>query len=113
MLAPHSGALRHVRDRGLPLRHPSRKVRHHPGGADAQDRRRRGDPRHLRRLRRDGFAFASWASRIPQVKDRLDLDPSELGLVLLAIAAGSVISLPLSGPVIARFGSRRTVTAMA
>src|SRR4051794_19240141 len=32
-----------------------------------------------------GIAFASWASRIPQVKTRLDLGPSELGLVLLAI----------------------------
>jgi fucose permease len=60
-----------------------------------------------------GFAFASWASRIPQVRDRLDLQPSELGLVLLAIAMGSVLALPLSGPVIARLGSRRTVTAMA
>jgi predicted MFS family arabinose efflux permease len=60
-----------------------------------------------------GVAFASWASRIPQVKDRLGLDPSGLGLVLLAIAAGSVIALPLSGPVVTRFGSRRTVAAMS
>jgi MFS family permease len=60
-----------------------------------------------------GFAFASWASRIPQVRDHLGLDPSELGLVLLAIAAGSLLALPASGPVIARIGSRRTVTAMA
>jgi predicted MFS family arabinose efflux permease len=60
-----------------------------------------------------GFAFASWAARIPQVRDRLHLQPSELGLVLLAIAAGSVIALPLSGPVLTRLGSRRTVAAMA
>ena len=60
-----------------------------------------------------GFAFASWASRIPQVRTHLDLDPAALGLVLLAIAAGSVLALPLSGPLIARFGSRRTVTVMA
>ena len=45
-----------------------------------------------------GIAFASWAARIPQVKDRLGLSPSGLGLVLLAIAAGSVIALPMSGP---------------
>src|SRR5215211_6247347 len=56
-----------------------------------------------------GIAFASWASRIPQVRDRLHLDPSELGLVLLAIAAGSVIALPLSGVIIGHFGSRWTV----
>lgn len=60
-----------------------------------------------------GFGFASWASRIPQVKERLGLDPSQLGLVLLAIAGGSVLALPLSGPVVTRFGSRRTVAAMA
>ncbi|KUL40035.1 MFS transporter [Actinoplanes awajinensis] len=60
-----------------------------------------------------GFAFASWASRIPQVRDRLELDASALGLVLLAIAAGSLLALPLSGPVVSRIGSSRTVMAMA
>jgi hypothetical protein len=38
-----------------------------------------------------------------QVRDRLHLDPSELGLVLLAMAAGSVIALPLSGVIIGHF----------
>ncbi|GIF05449.1 MFS transporter [Actinoplanes siamensis] len=60
-----------------------------------------------------GFAFASWASRIPQIRDRLALDSSELGLVLLAIAAGSLLALPLSGPVVTRIGSSRTVIAMS
>jgi MFS family permease len=60
-----------------------------------------------------GFAFASWASRIPQVKAQLHLSAAQLGIVLLAIAAGSVIALPLAGHVVARFGSRRTVAAMA
>ena len=60
-----------------------------------------------------GFAFASWASRIPQVRDALDLTPKTLGLVLLAIAVGSVSSMPLSGVVVARLGTARTVAAMA
>jgi MFS family permease len=60
-----------------------------------------------------GFAFASWASRIPQVRDHLRLSPARLGLVLLCIAAGSMLALPLSGPVVHRFGSRRTVAGMA
>jgi MFS family permease len=60
-----------------------------------------------------GFAFASWASRIPQVRDHLHLSPARLGLVLFAIAAGSVIALPLAGPIVHRFGSRRTVAGMA
>lgn len=60
-----------------------------------------------------GFAFASWASRIPQVRDRLGLDPAALGLVLLAIAAGSLLAPPFAGPVVTRIGSARTVAAMA
>ena len=47
-----------------------------------------------------GFVFASWASRIPQVRDALELTPRSLGLVLLAMAVGSVISMPLAGVVV-------------
>src|SRR3954451_18327278 len=60
-----------------------------------------------------GFAFASWASRIPQVRDALELSPRELGLVLLAIAVGSVISMPMAGLVVARLGTARTIAVMA
>lgn len=60
-----------------------------------------------------GFAFASWASRIPQVRDHLHLSPARLGVVLLCIAAGSLVALPLAGPVTQRLGSRRTVGWMA
>jgi MFS family permease len=60
-----------------------------------------------------GFAFASWASRIPQVKDHLGLGAAQLGLVLLAIAAGSVVSLPLAGHAVHRWSSRRTVAGMS
>jgi fucose permease len=60
-----------------------------------------------------GFAFASWASRIPSIRDALDLSPRALGLVLLAIAVGSVISMPLAGVVVGRLGTARTVAGMA
>src|SRR3954469_12421768 len=43
-----------------------------------------------------GFAFASWASRIPQVRDGLHLTPAALGLVLLTLAAGAVGPRPLA-----------------
>ncbi len=56
-----------------------------------------------------GFAFANWASRIPQVRQNFHLRPSSLGLVLFAIAAGSVVSMPMAGPVIARISPRLTV----
>jgi fucose permease len=60
-----------------------------------------------------GFAFASWAARIPQVRDALGLSPRGLGLVLLAAAIGSVSSMPVAGMVIGRLGTSRTVTVMA
>jgi MFS family permease len=60
-----------------------------------------------------GFAFASWASRIPAVRDRLDLSPSSLGLVLFVVAVGAIVALVVIGAVIARIGSHRTSTAMA
>src|SRR5436305_10089985 len=60
-----------------------------------------------------GFAFASWASRIPQVRDALELSPRALGLVLLAVAAGSVVSMPLAGVVVARLGTARTIAVTA
>jgi MFS family permease len=60
-----------------------------------------------------GFAFASWTARIPQIRDGLELSASELGLVLFAGAAGSVVGLPLAGVIIHRLNSRRTVAIMA
>lgn len=60
-----------------------------------------------------GFVFASWASRIPQVRDRLQLSPADLGLVLLAIAGGSLVALPLAGTIVHRLDSRRTVAGMS
>ena len=59
-----------------------------------------------------GVATASWAARIPQIRDELGLSPSRLGLVLLAMAVGSIVSLLLAGQIVAHFGSRRTVAAM-
>ncbi len=60
-----------------------------------------------------GFAFASWVSRIPQLRDLLGLGSAQLGLVLLAVAVGSLVALPLSGVIVGRWGSRRTVTRMS
>jgi MFS family permease len=60
-----------------------------------------------------GMFMSSWASRIPQVRDRLHLQPSKLGFVLLALALGAATALPLSGPLTTRLGSRRVVALMA
>jgi MFS family permease len=52
----------------------------------------------------NGFCFASLVSRVPDIRSTLDLSNGSLGLLLLAIAAGSVIALPSAGWVISRVG---------
>ena len=56
-----------------------------------------------------GFIFATWASRIPNIQQRLNLSEAELGLVLLAAPVGSFITLPLSGYLASKIGSRKVV----
>lgn len=60
-----------------------------------------------------GFATASWAARIPDVRAALHVNPGVLGLILLFGAAGSGVSVPLAGIVIARFGEARVVAVAA
>ncbi|MDP9396615.1 MAG: hypothetical protein M3P96_01705, partial [Actinomycetota bacterium] len=57
----------------------------------------------------NGFAFASWISRTPAVRDRLDLTSSQLGLLLLCLSVGAVAALPASGHVVHRLGPARSV----
>lgn len=57
----------------------------------------------------NGFAFSTWASRVPDVKRILELSPASLGFLLLAVALGSVVGLPLSGRIINAVGARRAV----
>lgn len=49
----------------------------------------------------NGVLMASLISRIPDLRAELDLDNGALGLLLLAIAAGSILSLPTAGRLIA------------
>jgi fucose permease len=50
----------------------------------------------------NGLLFASLVSRVPDLRGELDLSNGGLGLLLLAIAAGSLLALPSSGRLIAR-----------
>ena len=60
-----------------------------------------------------GFAYASWASRIPQVRAELRVTPGTLGLILLCGAIGSGTATPLSGLVVGRIGEARAVVVMS
>ena len=61
----------------------------------------------------NGLCFATWVSRIPEVRAELGLTNGQLGLLLLCLAAGSVLSLPTTGAFINRFGTATVVRAGA
>ncbi len=56
-----------------------------------------------------GFAFASWAARIPEIKEKLNLNDAQLGNILLFMTIGSICALPLAGFIIGKFGSRKII----
>ena len=53
-----------------------------------------------------GICFASWASRIPDIKTTLHLSEAALGSILLALPAGQLTMMPFSGKLATRFGSK-------
>jgi len=55
-----------------------------------------------------GLLYASWAARIPSIRDHLHLDAATLSLVLLCGGIGAVGSYPLAAWLNAHFGARRT-----
>jgi fucose permease len=61
----------------------------------------------------NGFAFASWVSRIPEARSLLDLTPGQLGTLLLALSVGSVVALPSAGLWVHRFGAAKVVALAA
>jgi MFS family permease len=58
-----------------------------------------------------GFGIACWAPLVPFAKQRLGVDDGELGLLLLCMGMGSVMSMPITGMLSARFGSKPIVLA--
>lgn len=53
-----------------------------------------------------GFIFSSWASRIPQVKDKFQLNEAELGAVLFMLPLGALAALPFSGWLVHKLSSK-------
>ncbi|MFD6178827.1 MULTISPECIES: MFS transporter [unclassified Isoptericola] len=60
-----------------------------------------------------GIGMATWASRIPAVRDGLGFEADEMGLLLLTGSIGSLIALPLSGMIASRIGAGRTCVSFA
>jgi len=53
-----------------------------------------------------GLCFSTWASRIPNIQQKLHLSNAALGGVLLGLPAGLLTSLPIAGWLVAKFSSR-------
>jgi MFS family permease len=54
-----------------------------------------------------GFVFASWAVRVPAVKEQTSASPATLGLALLGLSAGAVATMMIAGALCRRLGSQR------
>ncbi|MFH8486861.1 MFS transporter [Streptomyces longisporoflavus] len=59
----------------------------------------------------DGFIFAGWVVRIPAIKEQTGASASDLGLALLGVSAGAVITMTLTGRLCRRFGSHPVTVA--
>ncbi|MDI6045466.1 MFS transporter [Flavobacterium yafengii] len=58
-----------------------------------------------------GLCFATWASRIPDIKTALQLSEGDLGSILFALPLGQLVAMPFSGKLVTRFGSHRILIA--
>ncbi len=56
-----------------------------------------------------GLAMATWVSRLPAVRDSLGIRIDQVGILIFAMAAGSIAGLLLSSHIIARLGAKRTM----
>ncbi|WP_242448222.1 MFS transporter [Cellulomonas sp. WB94] len=59
----------------------------------------------------NGLTFSSWLARLPTVRDELGLSTGQLGSVLLASSAGSLVMVVIAGTLVTRFGGRRVLLA--
>ncbi|MEU3949830.1 MFS transporter [Streptomyces sp. NPDC029526] len=61
----------------------------------------------------DGFLFAGWVVRIPAIKAQTGASASDLGLALLGVSAGAVVTMMLTGRLCRRYGSHPVTVACA
>ncbi|WP_402845233.1 MFS transporter [Microbacterium sp. GXS0129] len=59
-----------------------------------------------------GLGFATWASRVPAIKEGLGITKSEVGLLLVSSGIASIIGLSVSSVLMLRFGARRAMLGL-
>ena len=60
-----------------------------------------------------GFGNSAWAALVPFAKARAEISDGALGLLLLCLGIGSIVTMPISGALAARFGCRPVMIAAA
>ncbi|MFE3740221.1 hypothetical protein [Streptomyces sp. NPDC059134] len=58
-----------------------------------------------------GLTISSWVSRTPDVRDLVGASTAEMGLILFGLAAGSMVGVLFSGPLVALWGARPVIAA--
>lgn len=58
-----------------------------------------------------GIGIASWMSRTPAIKAELAVSTAEMGILIFAIALGSILGLLSSSHLLARFGARAVMAS--
>lgn len=57
----------------------------------------------------NGAGIGLWAAHVPTVQARMGIDTGMLSMVLLTVAAGALLAMPLMGGLTGRWGTRRMV----
>ena len=60
-----------------------------------------------------GFGSASWAPLVPLLRERLAIGDDVLGMLLLCVGIGSLVTMPLAGALSTRLGCRKVLTVTA
>lgn len=55
----------------------------------------------------NGFIFSNWISRQPRIMELFQASEKDISIVLLSFALGAVVTMPFTGWIIVRNGSRR------
>ena len=61
----------------------------------------------------NGFQYANWVARLPEVQQLYGVSNTRLGTILLCSAAGAISAMPFAGFLTVRFGSRWVTIATA
>ncbi len=56
-----------------------------------------------------GLVFATWAARVPALRDALGLTDAQLAFAFVGLNAGAIVGLQLGALVVVRWGSRRAL----